>query len=289
MLKKRISACVIYKDGIVVQSIGFNRYLPVGSPEVTVEFLSEWGIDEIIFLDIRASLDNRGPDFDLIKRISKKCFVPLLVGGGIRNIEDMKLLIHCGADKISINKLAFSEPNIINESAEVLGSQCIVVSMDIRSVNGKYIVFTDSGRKSTGLGAVERAKEIQRRGAGEIFLTSIDKDGTKSGLDLELTKLVSNSLTIPVIACGGVGHPRHFSEGLIEGNVSAVAAGNFFHFTEHSPIVSKAFLLTKDIKLRLDTYANYRDFHFDKEGRLEKRQDSYLEKILFEYCPKEII
>ena len=290
MLKKRIVATLIIKNGIVVQSIGFKTYLPVGDPRVSVEFLSKWGIDEIILLDIDASPENRKPNFDLIRGVSKRIFVPLTVGGGIKTLEDIRKLLHCGADKISINKLALENPEIIKEAAEVFGNQCIVVSVDVKiNRKGKYEIFSNSGNIATGLEPMSFAKKVEELGAGEIFVNSIDRDGSKLGYDLDLIKMVSDAVKIPVITCGGVKRPQDFLEGFIKGGVSACAAGNFFHFTEHSPIILKSFLIEKGIDVRLDTYANYKDVNFMENGRIAKRPEDYLDKLRFEYISEEVI
>lgn len=290
MLKKRIVASLIVKDGRVVQSIGFKKYLPVGDVGVAIEFLNNWGIDEIILLDIDATKQKRGPNFKMIMDISRKSFAPLTVGGGIRNIEDIRKLIRYGADKVSINKTSLLSPLIINKAAEIFGSQCIVVSVDIKKKGNKYEVFSDSGKNSTGLDPIKWAKEVERSGAGEIFLNSINKDGSKLGYDLGIIKKVADSVSIPVIACGGAGHPKHFLEAFMKTSILAAAAGNFFHFTEHSPIIVKSFLLKNKVDVRLDTYADYGDVNFIEEnGRIAKRPDAYLDKLRFEYLPEEII
>src|SRR3989344_761442 len=291
MLKKRIVATLIVKNGMVVQSIGFKKYLPVGDPCVSVEFLSKWGIDEIIVLDIDASLQNKKPNLNLITEISKRIFVPLTVGGGIKTLEDMRKLIRCGADKISINKTALENPEIIKKAAGIFGNQCIVVSIDVKkNQRGTYEIFSDSGKIATGLDPVSFAEKVEQLGAGEILLNSIDRDGLQLGYDVKLVKMVSGAVKIPVIACGGVGMPEHFLEGFTKGSASACAAGNFFHFTEHSPIIVKSYLLNRGADVRLDTYADYKDINFDKEkDRIIKRSENYLDKLRFEYLPEEVI
>jgi cyclase len=240
MLKQRLVAFLPVKSGIVVQSIGFERYLPVGKPRIAVEFLNQWGIDEIILVDIEATSLGRCVDSEMIRGVSKACFVPLTVGGGIRSVSDMVKVIHSGADKISINTAALRTPELIKQGAEIFGSQCIIVSIDTkRNQNGSYEVFMMPSHEATGISPVELAKRVEGLGAGEILLNSIDRDGTKTGYDLQLAQEVANSVKIPVIVCGGVGHPVHFSEGLQLANVSAVAAGNFFHFSEHSATITK--------------------------------------------------
>ncbi|MEK7663923.1 MAG: imidazole glycerol phosphate synthase cyclase subunit [Patescibacteria group bacterium] len=289
MLKKRIVATLIIKDGIVVQSVGFKKYLPIGSIGVCIEFLNKWGIDEIILLDIDKTRQGKGPDFKLITEVSKKSFVPLTVGGGIRNLDDMRKIIREGADKISINALALKNPSIIKKAAEIFGNQCIVVSMDVKRKNGKYEVYSDNGKNPTGLDPVKWAREVENLGAGEILLNSIDRDGSKRGYDLQIIKKISKAVSIPVIACGGAGQPKHFLEVFTKTSALASAAGNFFHFTEHSPITLKSFLIKKGVDVRLDTYANYQEINFVENGRIAKRPENYLDKLRFEYIKEEII
>lgn len=289
MLKTRLIGVLIVKGGIVVQSINFRRYLPVGSPAVAVDYLNRWGIDEIVLLDIDASPESRSPELSKIAEFSKCCQVPLTVGGGIRTVEDIEKTIHAGADKIVINSAAVDTPDLISEGAELFGAQCIMVSIDAGLTgNGEYRAFTDSGRCDTGRSPVDLAEEAEKRGAGEILINSIDRDGSKTGYDLELLGQVCNAVDIPVIACGGVGHPEHFREaaGL---NLSGLAAANFFHFTEHSAVVAKSFLKSAREQVRLDTYAKYENCTFDMNGRADKRSDEYLDKLRFEYIPEEII
>lgn len=294
MLKHRLVACLTLKEGRIVQSIGFEKYLPIGKPEITVEFLNNWGIDEIVVLDINATQERRPIDIELIRKISKKCFVPLTVGGGITTVEEMKELIRNGADKICINASAIKNPKLIQEASQVLGSQCVVVSLDAKKNNhGEYEIFTHSGKKATGINPQDFAQKAEALGAGEIFITSITRDGSKQGYDLELIKEVSCAVSIPVVACGGVGNPSHFVEAIKESTISAVAAGNYFHFTEHSPMITKAFISKcQDAKIRHDTYADYRHFSFMDEKmttRIEKKEDQYLKEIRFKYHPKEVI
>lgn len=271
MFKKRLIACLVVKGGIVVQSIGFKKYLPVGTPAIAVEFLNRWGIDEIALLDIDATAQKRPPDFDFINTIAKRNFTPLAVGGGIRNIDDMKKIIFSGAEKIIINKISLLNPKIIEEASKIFGSQSVTISIDVKiNKNGDYEIFSDSGRIPTGINPVNWSKQVAELGAGEIFLNSIDRDGSKQGYDLKLIRIVSSSVPIPIIACGGVGHPRHFLEGINEGGASAVAAGNFFHFTEHSPVVAKSYLYSNKIGVRFGNAVNYQEFNFEESGRIAK-------------------
>lgn len=291
MLKKRIVGCIVVKNSIAVQSIDFMRYLPIGSVVITAEFLNKWGIDEIILLDIEASAQMRKTDFSLITAVAEKIFVPLTIGGGLATLEDMRKAIRSGADKISINHAAVNNPQIITDAARVFGTQCIVVSIDTRrNQNGGYDVFIDSGTINTGLDVIKWAKEAENRGAGEILINSIDRDGSKQGYDLELVAKVAGAIEIPVIACGGAGHPRHFLEAFTKGNASAACAANFFNFTEHSPIIVKAYLQNHRLNIRLDTHANYRGIDFIiNSGRIDKRPEVFLEQLKFEYQPEEII
>jgi imidazole glycerol-phosphate synthase subunit HisF len=291
MLKKRIIAVLPIKNGIVVQSIGFNRYLPVGKPKIAVEYLNSWGADEIILVDLDASKEKRSILVELVREVSQFTQVPLAVGGGIQNIEQMKVLLAAGADKIIINTSAIENSKLISEGSEIFGNQCLVVSLDAKkTLSGEYEVYKSSGRIPTGKSVVTTAQETEKLGAGEIFVNSIEHDGSKKGYDLALAQLAAGSVDIPVIICGGVGSPRHFVEGLKVPNISAVAAGNFFHFQEHSVIAAKRYVLNSIPKtLRLDTYAQYKENPFDESGRLLKKNELELEKLFYEFHPKEVI
>lgn len=289
MLKTRIIGVLVVKGGIVVQSINFREYLPVGRPLIAVDYLNKWGIDEIVLLDIDATQKKRRPQFECVSGFSEFCHVPLSVGGGISEIEDIQRLIRSGADKVVLNTSAFENPELITEGAKLFGNQCIVVSMDAREVSpGKYELFTNSGKDPRRVTPAEFAKKMEEYGAGEIFLNSIDRDGSKKGYDIELISQVMGEVSIPVIVCGGVNHPKHFKEA-IDLNVSGVAAANFFHYTEHSPITLKSYLKSFRANVRLDSYATYKNFEFDHLGRAGKKEDSILDKLRFEYIPEEII
>jgi cyclase len=277
------------RDGLIVQSIGFKRFLPIGSAKIAVEFVTNWDVDEIFLVDITATAEGRTPDYDLISRVSKRSFVPLTYGGGLHTIDDIRKVIRSGADKISINSEALNNRDFIRESSRIFGSQCIVVSIDVRINNGDYEVVGDNGRKFTGLGPVEWAKRVEELGAGEIFLNSVDRDGSKMGYDIPLIRMVADSVAIPVIACGGVGKMEDFPEGIMSGKASAVSAANIFHYIEHSTIVAKAYLRRSGIDVRLNTAAKYDGFEFDELGRLIKKDDTNLEQILFKKSVKENI
>ena len=252
MLKNRIIPCLDVKNGRVVKGINFVELKDAGDPVEQAKIYSEGGADEICFLDITASNENRDTILDVVKKTSQECFVPLTVGGGVRNIVDISNLLKSGADKVSINTAAVNNKNIIKESAENFGSQCIVIAIDAKKITEKkWEVFTHGGRNSTGLDVLNYAKEIEELGAGEILLTSMDKDGTKKGYDLELTKMVSNSVNIPVIASGGVGKLDHLYDGLKKGKASAVLAASIFHFGEFSINDAKKYLDSKGIPVRI--------------------------------------
>lgn len=290
MLKPRLVAVLPVLDGLVVQSIGFKRHLPVGSPGICVEFLNRWGIDEIVILDIGATRSGRPPDFQLVERVSEKCFVPLAAGGGVKSVSDMRTLIRNGADKIVVNTSALDRPDLILEAAMVFGRQCIVVSADVlRREDGSYEVMAAGGRLPTGWEPSAWAQRAQEMGAGEFLLNSVDRDGAKTGYDLELIAGVTAAVSIPVVACGGVGHSGHFAPAFREGRVSGAAAANFFQFTEHSVGVAKARLKMDGIPIRGDLYADYSGTEFDKNGRAAKKPDAVLEKQRFQFHPKEII
>ena len=251
MLKKRIIPCLDVKGGRVVKGINFVNLKDAGDPVEQAKIYDKGGADEICFLDITASNENRKILLDKVSETAKSCFVPLTVGGGITNIEDIKNLLLAGADKVSINTAAVKNHNFIKESSIRFGSQCIVIAIDAKKVgNNKWEIFTHGGRNSTGIDVIEYARIAEKNGAGEILLTSMDKDGTKTGYDLELTKKVSNLVSIPVIASGGVGNLDHLYQGFKEGFASAVLAASIFHYGEFSILEAKKFLAAKGIPIR---------------------------------------
>lgn len=289
MLKTRIIGVVLVRDGIAVQSIGFSRYLPIGHPSVAIDYLNRWGIDEVVILDISASLQNRAPDVSMVKHCSRFAQMPLAAGGGIREITHITDLIRSGADKVVINAAAAKNPRFIEKAADIFGDQCIVVSIDARRMpDGSYVTYTHSGTLPTGISPAECAKVAEKHGAGEILLNSIDRDGAKSGFDYELIRSVFDSISIPLIACGGAGHPLHLKQAM-EFKVSGVAAANFFHFAEHAVIISKRYLEQEREEIRLETYASYPDSRFNPDGRLMKKDDERLQKLRFELIPEEKI
>jgi cyclase len=252
MLKKRIIPCLDVQNGRVVKGINFINLKDAGDPVEQAKIYNNSGADEICFLDITASNENRKIFLEKVRETAKSCFVPLTVGGGVSNIDDIKNLLRAGADKVSINTAAVKNHYFIKESSIRFGSQCIVIAIDARKV-GKYKweIFTHGGRNSTGIDAIEYAKIAEKNGAGEILLTSMDKDGTKTGYDLELTRTIASLVSIPVIASGGVGNLDHLYEGLNTGLASAVLAASIFHYGEYSIMDAKNYLIKKGIPIRI--------------------------------------
>ena len=230
MLKTRIIPCLDVKDGRVVKGINFVDLVDAGDPVEQAKVYDTQGADELCFLDITASSDNRNIILDVVKKTANKCFMPLTVGGGVRSILDIRNLLLAGADKVGINTSAISSPELIQEGANKFGSQCIVVAIDAKKVKDKWMVYSHGGRKETGLDAVEWAKFVVGKGAGELLLTSMDRDGTGKGFDLDLLKEITSKVTVPVIASGGVGTLDHLVEGVKKGGASAVLAASIFHF-----------------------------------------------------------
>lgn len=255
MLKKRLIPCIVVKDGFVVKSMNFKDFQVVGKPLISVEYFNRWAVDEIVLIDIsRKRFDpdyDRAFWFDVIRGLSKECFVPLTVGGGIKSVEDIRAFLRAGADKVCVNTFALKNPDFVAESSKTFGSQCIVVSIDVKKNSfGKPEVFSNSGKEATGLNPVDWAEKVESLGAGEIFLNSIDRDGSLEGYDLDLVKSVSESVSIPVIACGGVGKWQDLVDGLNIGKASAVSAANIFHFTEQSTKVAKRVMAEAGIDVR---------------------------------------
>ncbi len=252
MLSKRIIPCLDVKDGRVVKGVNFVNLRDAGDPVEIAKKYSDEGADEICFLDITASHEERKTMIDVVERTAAEVFVPLTVGGGVRTIEDVRQLLLAGADKVSINTAAVNDPDFVKRASERFGSQCIVVAIDARHVSeGKWEVYTHGGRNPTGIDALEWAKKMEEYGAGEILLTSMDKDGTKSGYDIELTKAVSRTVSIPVIASGGAGSLDHLSDGVSDGEADAVLVASIFHYGEHTIRDAKEFMSSKGISVRL--------------------------------------
>ena len=252
MLKRRIIPCLDVKDGRVVKGINFINLVDAGDPVEQAKVYSDSGADEICFLDITASNENRDILLDTVQKTAEQCFVPLTVGGGVRSLQDIRNLLLAGADKVSINTAAINNPDLIKQAALQFGSQCIVVAIDAKKTSeDKWNVFTHGGRNQTQLDALEFSLLAQNNGAGEILLTSMDKDGTKSGYDINLTKTISNNLSIPVIASGGVGTLEHIRDGIVNGGASAALAASIFHFGEFSIKQVKEYLKSQSVSVRI--------------------------------------
>ena len=251
MLTVRVIPCLDVKDGRVVKGVNFVGLRDAGDPVEQAQIYDAAGADELCFLDITASHENRGILLDVVRRTAEHCFMPLTVGGGVRTIEDIRQLLLAGADKVSINTAAVQNPDFVREAAEKFGSQCIVVAVDAKSVGPeKFEIFTHGGRKETGLDAVAWSQRMCALGAGEILLTSMDRDGTKEGYNLPLTRAVADAVPVPVIASGGVGDLEHLAEGVIEGHASAVLAASIFHFGTYSIAEAKACLADHGLPVR---------------------------------------
>jgi imidazole glycerol-phosphate synthase subunit HisF len=251
MLKNRIIPCLDVKNGRVVKGINFIDLKDAGDPVEQAKIYSDGGADEICFLDITASNENRDTIYEVVERTSKKCFVPLTVGGGIRRVEDINKLLNCGADKVSINTAAVQNPEMIIESSKKFGSQCIVVAIDAKKNDNKWEVFTHGGRNNTNIDVTEFAKKMEDNGAGELLVTSMDRDGTQIGYDNDLMFKISSTVNIPVIASGGVGNLDHLVDGIRLGNASAVLAASIFHYGTHSINEAKQYLNSKGIPVRI--------------------------------------
>ena len=251
MLKARIIPCLDVKDGRVVKGINFVDLRDAGDPVEHARIYDQQGADELCFLDITASSEARDTIIDVVARTADVCFMPVTVGGGVRSVDDVRKLLLAGADKVAINTAAVQRPELVRKAAERFGSQCIVVAVDAKqTAPGKWEVFTHGGRTATGLDAVEWAARVVDLGAGEILLTSMDRDGTRKGFDIELVRAVADRVTVPVIASGGVGTLDHLAEGIRDGHASAVLAASIFHFGEHTIAETKAHLAAQGVEVR---------------------------------------
>ena len=257
MFKVRVIPCLDVKDGRVVKGVNFVDLRDAGDPVEAAVAYDAAGADELTFLDITATHENRGIMLDVVRRTAEACFMPVTVGGGVRTIDDIRTLLRSGADKVSINSAAVSRREFVKEAAEKFGDQCIVVAIDAKRVSkargaDRWEIFTHGGRKSTGIDAIAYAQEVVSLGAGEILLTSMDRDGTRQGFDLPLTRLVADSVSVPVIASGGVGHLDHLVDGIREGHATAVLAASIFHFGEFTIRQAKDHMARAGLPMRLD-------------------------------------
>ena len=252
MLAKRIIPCLDVNAGRVVKGVNFVELKDAGDPVEIARRYDEQGADELTFLDITASSDQRDIILHVVEQVAEQVFIPLTVGGGVRTVMDVRRLLNAGADKVSMNTAAVDNPQLVADAAGKVGSQCIVVAIDAKqAASGQWQVFTHGGRRATGLDAVDWARQVQTLGAGEILLTSMDRDGTKNGFDLELTRAVSDAVDIPVIASGGVGTLQHLADGVLQGRADAVLAASIFHYGEYTVRQAKEYMRSKGIEVRL--------------------------------------
>ncbi len=250
--KVRVIPCLDVKDGRVVKGVNFVNLRDAGDPVEAAVAYDAAGADELTFLDITASHENRDTIFDVVTRTAEACFMPLTVGGGVRTVEDIRKLLTCGADKVSINTAAVNRRVFVKEAAEKFGDQCIVVAIDAKRVGDHWEIFTHGGRSATGINAVDYAREVTALGAGEILLTSMDRDGTKTGYDIPLTRAIADAVTVPVIASGGVGNLDHMAAGIRDGHATAVLAASIFHFGEYTVREAKDYMARAGLPMRLD-------------------------------------
>ena len=267
MLKNRLIPIIVLKGEQVVQSLGFKRYLPIGNVKMAIEFFVNWDVDEISIIDIDATKEGRGPRQDIVEKACKECFIPLSVGGGINTIEKIRDTLRSGADKIIINEAAYENIKFVEDAVKKYGSSTITISIDAKRIDDEYFCFYRNGQINSGKTIKEWAKELEGLGVGEILINSIDRDGSREGYDTDLLKIVTSNVTVPVIACGGVGNVTHFVDGVKIGNAQAVSAADVFQHTEHSTIAAKAYLKKKGINIRLNSEATYENFEEDTIGR----------------------
>jgi cyclase len=253
MLCKRLIPCLDVKDGRVVKGVRFVELRDAGDPVAAALAYDAQGADELVFLDITASHEGRATMLDVVRRTAEGIYMPLTVGGGVRTLADIRTLLRAGADKVSLNTAALERPALVTEAARAFGSQCIVVAIDAKATDGHWEVFTHGGRRPTGRDAVAWAREVEGLGAGELLLTSMDRDGTGMGYDLALTRSVAEAVSVPVIASGGVGRLEHLREGVVEGRADAVLVASLFHFGEHTVPEAKRYLREHGVPVRLES------------------------------------
>jgi len=288
MLKKRIIASIFIRDGIAVQSVGFKKYLPIGRPEISASAFNSWGADEILLVDISASLENRLISIDIVTRVAAECSVPLTVGGGIKSIKEIELLMDAGADKVLLNTANLDINSCLEIGRKIYGRQCMVAGLDyIKHKNNFYVYDHRSGNKTNTL-LIDAVKHYIRNGAGELFVNDVLRDGKEIGYDLDAIKLVTSASIVPVIWCGGAGKPQHFLNAFKATKVNALSAGNIFHFAEHSINIIKSFV-SKEVSIRQDTQFNYNAIPLDNNGRVLKQGENLLDQLLYKKLKVEVI
>lgn len=288
-MKARLVGGIVVRESCAVQSVGFNRYLPVGRPAIVAEFLNRWGIDEILLIDISATARGSGPDLDLIRSVAQRSFVPITVAGGIRDVSDVRAVIGAGGDKIAVNTAALANPELITTIAERFGNQCVVASIDVAGSESVGYSLFSRHLDTKEIDPFELAKQFVAAGAGELLIASVDRDGSKLGYDYNLLRRAAAVAKIPLIAMGGAGHPAHFAEVLEIPGVTAAAAANFFLYTEHSVLITRGFLAKRGLAMRADTYTDYTKRSFDDQGRISKQADRDLARLIYDYYPDEVI
>ncbi len=289
MLKRRVAAALLVSRGLVVQSLGFSRRLPVGRPEIAAEFLDRWGVDELVLLDLDASREGRHVSTELVARVAAASNVPLAVGGGIRELAEVDALLRAGADKVCVNHAARERPELITEIARRFGDQCVVAAVDVARVDGAHAVWCHVRRRALDVDLAAHLRALAALGAGEILVQATHEDGSGRGFDVALAQEASAAVGVPVLVLGGAGRASHFEEVLLQSGAACAVAGNYFHFTEHSVTTTKALAARRGLPVRVDTAARYADSAFDADGRLEKRADDALDAMLHVRIPKEII
>jgi imidazole glycerol-phosphate synthase subunit HisF len=293
VLSKRIVGAILVRNEWVVQSIGFRRYLPIGRPEIAAEFLDDWGVDEILLVDLSASQKERSdnePNYSLIKKVSRNTFVPILYSGGIAKLDHIGKAVSSGADKVALTTALVSSPALIEDGSSAYGSQCIVAGIDVQlDAKYGYRAFINGGSNATALNPLALAKRAVELGAGEVLVNSIPRDGSKVGFDVTLLRDVCRAVSAPVIGMGGAGDFNHFLEAFEQSSVGALVAGNMLSFSEHSVSALKAFLLLAGIQIRYDSRSNYVDGIFDKRGRILMKDEEQLAQMKYEHITPEDI
>ncbi len=289
MLKRRIAAALLVSRGLVVQSLGFGRRLPVGRPEIAAEFLDRWGVDELVLLDLDASREGRQVSVELVARVAAASNVPLAVGGGLDSLSQVDALLRAGADKVCVNRAARARPALVTEIARRFGDQCVVAAVDVTRVDGVLRPWCHLERAPLEVALDVHLRDLAALGAGELLVQATHLDGAGTGYDLELARVAASAVDVPVLVLGGAGHPSHLPELLEQSGAACAVAGNFFHFAEHSVTVTKAQAARRGVAVRVDTAARYDDARFDDDGRLLKRDDDVLDAMLHTRIPREVI